>query len=283
MATKKKRQPTKGAVPIGPTLPIPVRATRIDPSGLGTADCRLVCRGDDGCDYAIKDPSLATVVPNSDGASIPHSEWFCTCLGELIGVRAPPCHVIEMPDGKLVFGSLWQGGVLENKTPWWDLVKSGAIALADIAPILSRIYAFDHFVHNIDRHLNNFLPIRQKNSVALLAYDYSRAWLVLGVPLPELLPSLPFDTTDPFEKTVKAQRELSSYLGAKYISADDVSALLKKVEKVTKTQIERIIVGHPAGWLTPIQRASIRKWWKSKAMKDRLQKIDGGIRNGSYL
>ena len=98
-------------------------------------------------------------------------------------------------------------------------VKGGSIALDDIRGPLSRIYAFDHFVHNVDRHLNNFLIRGQHIGHTVLANDYSRAWICNGFPLPPL-PVLC--------NTVTAQRWLAGYLGQQYIDIDEVKQVTDK-------------------------------------------------------
>jgi hypothetical protein len=152
-------------------VPFPRKVIRVDPPGLGTADCPAICGCDDSCDYAMKDDHSHPLVP--------HSEWFCTRLGGLIGIPAPECQVLEMPDGKLVFGSRWEGGVLASggaQAAWIVEVQNGNIPLSGLRIPLSRIYAFDLFIHNPDRHGGNFLVHEQHKGYALLAFDYSRAW-----------------------------------------------------------------------------------------------------------
>ena len=92
------------------------------PANLGTADCGQICRGVDGCDYAIKDGKTGGSAPVT-----PHCEWFCTVLGERVGIAAPSCKVIRLPDGTLVFGSRWEGGVVKPNSTfgnWWDQVHT---------------------------------------------------------------------------------------------------------------------------------------------------------------
>src|SRR3546814_4318002 len=96
---------------------------------MNTADCHWTSRCDDGCVYAIKDGGQNPLVP--------HSEWLCTHLAEHLGIAAPTCKIVEMPDRSLVFGSRWEGGVL-SKEAWVGKLQRGEISVADIAPILSR-------------------------------------------------------------------------------------------------------------------------------------------------
>ena len=246
-----------------------MRARWCEPVDLGTADCGKICRGEDGCDYVIKDQAAHP--------AIPHSEWFCSELGEKIGVAAPPHKVIYMGDGSMAFGSRWQGGVLspDEGVPWFTKVRAGEIALTEIGPTLSRIYALDQFVHNVDRHCTNFLIHAQFNGYAILALDYSRAWLRFGFPLaaPPLAPC----------NTVEAQRWLSRYWSIKYIEPKIVRETCEAIAGVPSSVVERIISEHPESWLSAAERGDIISWWGSEDMGRRLNSIAEGVENGSCL
>jgi hypothetical protein len=224
-----------------------------------------VCRCDDGCDYVVKD--------GSKNICTPHDEWFCTRLAELIGIPSPPCIVIERADGALVFGSRWEGGVARD--PWWEMVKRGDIALTDISDPLSRIYAFDHFVHNDDRHLKNFLFREQRNGWMVLAFDYSRAWLCNGMPLP----SLPFQAN---KNTILARRFLCHELG-EYIDKAETDLTLNRLANVKETDVLNAINGHPEMWLSSAQKDEIVNWWRSNTRTNRIDQIRQGIHDGTYL
>jgi hypothetical protein len=244
---------------------VPPRIKWCDPVGLATADAAGICRCDDGCDYAIKDGSKVPATP--------HDEWFCTRLAESVGIPSPPCTIVERQDGSLVFGSRWEGGVATD--PWWDMVKRGDIDMADIRSALSRIYAFDHFVHNEDRHLKNFLFRQQRQGWAVLAFDYSRAWLFNGMPLP----ALPFQ---PHKNTILARRYLFQEFG-EYIDKAETDSTLQKIENVQETHILQAINSHPKPWLPDDQKDKIVKWWQSAARTDRIDQIRQGIHDGTYL
>jgi hypothetical protein len=260
------------AAPAHPTLPIARRAVRIDPPNVKTADCPNIVGCDDSCDYAIKNAVANPLVP--------HAEWFCTHLAELVGIACPDCQIIQMPDGSLVFGSRWEGGILANHPTtmipptWVQMVHGGAIPIAGLRPALSRIYAFDHFVHNIDRHSWNFLVRQNQNRWALLAFDYSRAWTYHGFPLP----ALPFNVADPNERTVRTQRALSLAFGGCYIDADDAVNTLETIQRVPKYRVKTIIKSHPKEWLPKPTRDAILSWWKSTEMTAR---IGSGKASGS--
>lgn len=246
------------------TLAVPVRASRCETAGFGTADCSQVCRCDDGSDYAVKDDMTV--------AEVPHSEWFCTHLGELVGLASPPCKVVNV-QGKPCFGSRWETG--HSAKDWWVRAKAGVIDFASLAPTLSRIYAFDLFVNNVDRHLTNYIVREQHFGTALLAFDYSRAWLVNGMP-PPILPM------DGSHKTVMVIKALRSLFGEFFVE-DEASHVLDRLESISSSNIDAIISAHPKEWLTEKQHHAIIAWWKSEVRTSRISDIRKGVKDGSYL
>lgn len=68
-----------------------VTARWCDKANEGTADCAYFCRCDDGSDYAVKD--------DSHHQFHPHIEYFCTKLGEMVGLASPPCRIVDI-DGR---------------------------------------------------------------------------------------------------------------------------------------------------------------------------------------
>jgi hypothetical protein len=159
----------------------PIKTITEFPSNLPSADCGFIALAEDGCQYALKDG-----ISKGSAAVVPHCEWFCSELAIAIHIATPQHFVVERLDGTLVFGSQWAGGVISpaKAASWEDMVANGTIPLADIIPTLSHIYAFDQFICNDDRHAGNLLAFEQYSKVAIHAYDYSRAWLTHGFPLP---------------------------------------------------------------------------------------------------
>lgn len=252
---------------------LPTEVRWCHPANLGSADCGQVCRGRDGSDYVIKDAKAGGSKPVT-----PHCEWFCTELGESVGIGSPPCKVIRHPDKTLVFGSRWEGGVVRPSPisgPWWQKVKAGDIRLDDLRASLSRIYAFDHFIHNVDRHLGNFIVRDQHTGHVVLAMDYSRSWIWNGFPLP----ALPMQSGN----TVATQRSLAALWGTTYIDCDEVAAVIHELSALGKPIIERIIGRHPEEWLDECMKTAILDWWGSSSMTNRLNGIVRGVKDGTYL
>ena len=242
---------------------IPIK--RIDPVGLGSADSIGVGIGDDNLEYAMKDGVACQTTP--------HDEWFCTRLAETVGIACPSPHVLQLQSGDLIFGSRWEGGVA--KDPWWDMIARGDIDIADFAPVLSRIFAFDCFVHNDDRHLKNYLVREGRFGWKMFAMDFSRAWLCNGMPPPPL----PFAKDD---NTLKGMRALR-ILFPSFFDVGAANAVLDKLAIVSEAQVLTIIDSHPPAWISPQGKKDVLEWWKSKARTERIDAIRKGIADGKLF
>lgn len=120
---------------------------------------------------------------------------------------------------------------------WWIRAASGEIEFSLLAPTISRIFAFDLFIHNVDRHLTNYIVRKQRVGHSVLAFDYSRAWLWNGFPLP----ALPMVHTS---KTVAAMRYMTSQFGF-FLSLNDIKLVCDRLKNVTSNDVERLITEHP--------------------------------------
>lgn len=254
----------------------PLQITATFPIHQG-ADCGGRVKCEDGHIYAVKDTRKGSS-PN-----VPHSEWFCSALSEAINIPAPTFKVLRTREGERVFGSRWLTGVIDPKDGnWWDRVKANRIPLDQIVPILSRIYAFDQFVCNTDRHGNNFLWHGPEGEVACIAMDYSRAWLANEIapnifPLP--LPPLPAST-----KTVLFQRQFSEFVcRCPYVSEAYINETLADISNIPLQKIRSIIDEQPDEWLPEILRDAICGWWGSQAMFARIEAISAGAKNGAIF
>lgn len=243
---------------------VPLRIRWTDPAGLASADAVGVVRCDDGCEYVIKD--------DSKHANRRHSEWFCSRLAEAIGIAVPLFHVVEHADGSAFFGSRWEGGIPAE--PWHQMIKNGALKFDDVKAVLANIFALDNFVHNIDRHVNNYIIRSQRNGYALLAPDYSRAWYYGGFPLA----SLPL----PACNTVTASRWITANFGP-YITVASTQEALDKIESIDTNDASDFITSHPQSWLTKPEADAVTAWWSSPARKQRIDGIRQGIKDGTYL
>lgn len=159
--------------------------------------------------------------------------------------------------------------------PWYERVSTGEISLTDLSSSLSRVYAFDQFVHNEDRHTDNVLIVPQYQGHAVLAFDYSQAWLCFGFPLSP--PPLPHC------KTVDVQRRLSVIWSSSYVDGQIVKETCDAISSLPAVIIEQIIASHPNNWLSANDRQAIIGWWGSEDMTLRLSQIVEGVENGNCL
>lgn len=143
-----------------------------------------------------------------------------------------------------------------------------------MAPTLSRILAFDLFIHNDDRHLKNYIVRQQRSGISLLAFDYSRAWLWHGFPPPEL-PLSPCNT-------IYAHRYLRDRFG-NFLVEEDIDHVLNAIKQINTAQVEGLILEQPGEWLTNERRDAILSWWNSDNRIARIAQIKEGMANGSFL
>ena len=156
--------------------PTPVKALWCGPARFGSADLKEGCFCEDGYGYTIKksDPALTT----------PHNEWFCSSLGQACGIPGLLFGIVEHTDKNLWFGSQYKVGEIKD---WWIQAANGTIAMDSLASDISKIFVFDLFIYNVDRHLKNYFMHKEGSTYKIYALDYSRAWLQWGFP-PSPLP-----------------------------------------------------------------------------------------------
>jgi hypothetical protein len=229
----------------------------------GSADCKQVCRCDDGSDYAIKEAAVL--------ATMPHNEWFCAKLAERVGIGTPTCRVVDV-QGTECFGSRWEAG---EESDWWNRAFAGHIPFGDLAPSISRVFAFDLFVHNEDRHLNNYFVQKQRIGYAVLAMDFGRAWLFSGMPPPPL-PMMPS------ANTIGDLRKLIRLFGS-FMDFTETDDVCDRLASVTEAEVDAVIASHPPVWIGDAQKRQILNWWRSSDRQDRITRIKDGIKDGSLL
>ena len=231
----------------------PPDITWTDAAGFGT--------GSDGLVYVIKDQ-------RNDG-TLCINEWLGAHLTEAAGLAAPPCRVLKRPDGKLVFGSRWEGGVLPQ--------AEAARWLVTATPVLSRllpaIFALDLFVQNQDRHIRNLLIRETAHTQGLLVYDFSRAFLHHG--WPSTGPGLP-----PSCNTVDTFHRLGRFHDWDWTQARGV---LDTLSRLSDRWLEQLLGHAPPAWLGPDRKVGLSQWWQGEARQERIDAIRRGLDDGSML
>lgn len=244
----------------------PVKVTRCDPSDLNSADCKLICSADDGADYVVK-----TI---TDHPMIPASEWFCYHLAGEVGINTPVCKKLMMPDGTQVFGSRWEGGVYNLSDPVaFQRIITNLEPVNELANRLSAIYAFDLFVHNDDRHPRNYLFRQSRQGLIVLAFDFSRAWFYHGWPPPDF----------PLQKNCNTRRCFSAISKFQVFDIHSAAQVLERIGAIPTVTIDVLVASIPETWLQTDRRQGILSWWSDQKRQDRIDRLLGGLTNGSYL
>lgn len=206
-------------------------------------------------------------------AALPHCEWFCSSLALASGVPQVPFSIVHHPDGNYWFGSQWMNGKTKD---WWNLAAQGSIDFTALADDLSRIYAFDLFIHNVDRHANNFMVVPEGNGHRVYSFDYSRSWIVNGGFPPANL------MTDPAVATISVKNWLKLNFG-NYVNINAAVEVLDRIEAMDTAGVQRIISTHPKEWLTQQEEDAIINWWNNGMASARVAAIKTGLNDGTLL
>lgn len=236
----------------------PLELTELFQSDQGSADLKLIGRATNGKDYAIK------TVQDSVSGKVPASELFCYELANQLQIATPDYQLISMRDSTLAFGSAWEGGVilLTDQAKIMDML-TGLNKPSNIVQALSKIYALDVFVNNIDRHIGNYLFRDGYKSTIILAMDFSRAWYEVNPYSYEAAEDTSLNT----DKIIKILRLLGCY--------DSNVALntLEKIENIPQDTIRQILSLMPTGWLDLTEESDFIQWWSSDDFKLRIKKL----------
>lgn len=240
---------------------LPVEVITTHSSNLGTADLRVIVEGRDGKHYAVK--------TLSDGnGRVPASELFCYELAYRVVIPTPPYSLIAMPGGDLAFGSTWEGGVINgnskiNYPAFIDGILNGTIQVNNLKRFFSRLYAFDLFVNNVDRHWGNYLwRTSYGDSVIAMAFDFSRACFEVG--------------HEGFEATAQASKTqiIFSLLNVtqNYVRTEAV-ACLEQIKAIGTEEISAILDNFPQSWMPAPAKKKYLEWWDSSARHDRIDRL----------
>ena len=241
----------------------PIRLMSVDPANLGTADAACFGTGDNGVDYCIKTVEKTPRVPAA--------ELICYSLADLCGLSVPQYDVVEFPEGALGFGSVWDASAADQQSS--NSVLLGQSKGKEIARNLSRIYAFDLFVHNVDRHLNNYLCVRGRvPGYTVKAFDFSRAFSAHGWPLPPL----PMIESEATVRTFRYLKTLHQF------SFSDASDLLNKIKALPASRFRSVLDSLPPKWADAKLKKRMVKWWAEEC-GGRIDMIAGGLKDGSFL
>ena len=238
------------------------------PSNLGTVHLSGFAIASDEMEYAVKSTGGLSA-PGLNPLQVPASEWFCTKLAELCGIATPVCKVLKcISDGEYVFGSrieqvAWKSGL--NSAQWVQLLSN---ANESLKKQLWAIYAFDQFVHNIDRHLNNYLyMLNSRDQVIVKTFDFSLSSFVIGWPRTTAT-TLPTDSTTVINWNVAKQ-----LIGDTPELRQVALTILDRLQRIGVDTISGILSSMPAEWLPPHHKEYFLGWWESEDRNQRLTAI----------
>lgn len=249
-----------------PLLPIEVLTEFRNDTG--SADLQLIVEGRDGRHYAVK------TVDEGNGL-IPAAELFCYELAYKVVIPTPSYNLVQLPDRKLGFGSVWEGGVVNghkqiNFVEFIQSVLAGKTKVTNLTTLLSRVYAFDLFVNNDDRHWQNYLwRTSFNNSIIGLAYDFSRASFARG-----------YDGSEALSPDCNTQNTFKLALACGKIDKRESIECLERIRSVDIDSCREIIENIPREWMSIEDRNTFLLWWESPARDDRINRIITFI-NGS--
>lgn len=241
---------------------LPLDIVKLEPALIPSVDILGIGSAIDGHQYVLK-----SVTKRPD---LPATEWICSRLAEEIHIAVPPVRIVKGLDGELLFGSRWEGGIQDQYNTG---ILTSRLPLARGDELFSAIYAFDLFIHNVDRHAGNYIFRDQNGAVVALAIDFSRALFFHGWPLPT--PPVPNDSN-----TADAYRQIQLHYPFNLAEAESV---LLRLAKLSQNQFSGILSAMDSSWLGNAQKQNMLDWWKSSQRKRRLVTIRKGLRNGQYL
>lgn len=237
----------------------PIEIETTFPSNQGSADLGVIGSGRDGRDYAIK-----TV---KDGRGhVPASEAFAYELARRLLIPTPQYEFVILPGGELAFGSVWEGGVkrLVEQTQIMDILK-GKLPINGLRRFLSRVYVFDVFINNVDRHFGNYLWRDSFNQNLIgLAFDFSRAWFEID--------PYGFQALEPGQHTASSKLWISV---TGNFDRDEALRCLADIEAIDAQGIDEILATIPAEWMSKQRKNEYRQWWGSVRWTQRIATIRG--------
>lgn len=230
---------------------LPLRVIELRPTG-GTADLREIAVTADGHEFAVRD--------GAQPPGVAASEWIGYRIAHCAQVAVPYCAVLDLPDGRRVFGSRWEGATVQFHDAQDPAAKREL--LASCAHSIGALLAADLFAGNEDRHLGNLLFRRnQARQWSMLAIDWSRALFVRGFPADT--PLGPCNTAT----TIAVLRQLGLWDRAAAQQA------MTDLQAVSHRQFGQWLAEMPPAWLAQAVRDQAAAWWQGADYHARIVRV----------
>lgn len=183
---------------------------------------------------------------------LPATEWICSKLALATGLPVPLFGIVELKatPGIPYFGSQWQGGGHDFLSAYQRITNT---------EVFAKTLAVDLFVHNTDRHRNNYLYVELAGEIVARVIDFSHSLLVEGWPLPTL-PMQPCNTTTEWPV-------LNSLCQSGYTRPQ---AIVDKIAALPDDWMAKQLDDIPAPWLSDTMAQTLITWWQGSGRKNRL-------------
>lgn len=222
---------------------IPVKIIQQTPANLGTADLKFIGLADDSHQYALK--RLA------DHPMLPISEWIGYHLSRAIGIATPDFAAVWLDDQTPAFGSRIDETVHQLGLPP-NPVQVAQFLGPDMRNATEPIFAVDAFLPNDDRHARNFLWRITATGAVPLAFDFSRAWLIGGLPFGKF----PLRDED-------ATIQVWKYLKSTFLYTRPVEPM-RKIAELADDWLEKAIEIAPPQWVDGLDIKPTITFWKTQ-------------------
>ncbi len=227
--------------------------------------------------HVIADDTHHYIVKGSRGGEhVPASEWLATRIAEMMNLPCATPKIIQLNDGDKCFGSRQIVGVndvaVTSQLLTTPTTGPQATPVFGLKGLLSSIYAFDMFINNVDRHVDNFISVDDGGHRRLFAIDFARSFFWHGS-LPIAFPI----STQPTRRTGRLIRSLHGF---------DTEAALATVDKLSQfapEMISWIMNEMPEQWLSISLRQALLNWWSHGARMERLDELRKGLSDGTLL
>ena len=231
--------------------------------GNGVTNPSLV-RADDGLTYVIKDDSGGT------GQTVRASEFLWATIATAISLPCALAEVIETRTGEIAVGTRYESSHRQRQM---DLL-AGRVDRGGFQ--LSRIYAFDLFAANWDRHYQNYIVVDDGVGGAIVrAIDFSHTTVHPG------LCRMGCDPTAFIGVATRAQfpRIVQPY-------GPDVAAALAVIDRLRglpATTVDAILENMPDDWLDRAHRQAVSAWWSGTERTTRADLVQQGLQDGTFI
>lgn len=245
------------------------RRIRDDLSALEGATGPRLVRADDGLLYVAKDEAVVT----PPAPTVRASEYFWLSVAQVVGLTCASPEILEWESGRLVVGVREEHSAVGRTRAACEMALLSGNVL-DGGAHLSRIFIFDLFCANWDRHPGNYLVLDQGGQLVAFAIDFSHVTVSPSDAL-----------TDPMTATNNMTRVYFPILALPYGGPDHAAALvvLDRLAALRPEHVGPILTGIPPDWLPAPQKDAVLSWWEDGRCAARIEQLREGVRNGTLM